>query len=307
MARRKKKEALPEEIVLRVIGAVIFFVFLYRLQAQGISSISSIPSLLISSALYVVVFAAIAGVLFLIIKSIYQSGSKADIDLKLTEREEQVKESTSKSTNTALSSNAFKQELPDIQQAEKMPEQWTEELINKVEWRVFEKICMALWRIKGFAVEETQNGADGGVDFYLQANETKTRIGAVQCKSWKSKNIGVAVIRELQGVVASENLKLGLLMYSGKLSKEANDFLAKPTVTIKAQSAAAIFQEINKLELKQQEALFKEVIKEDYNTPSCPKCDIKFIERKPKKGGKPFWGCSSFPRCRQTMQVAKMG
>ena len=182
---------------------------------------------------------------------------------------------------------------------------WSEELIDKVEWRVFEKLCIGLWRAKGFDVEETGSGADGGVDFYLRARETNKRIGAVQCKSWKTKQVDVKTVRELQGVITSENLKLGLLMYSGVLSEAAKEFINKPTVSVKEQGASEIYKQVVLLTEQEQSNLLAEVVKEDYLTPSCPNCDIKMVERTAKRTGKKFLGCPNFPSCRYTIMHKK--
>jgi hypothetical protein len=182
------------------------------------------------------------------------------------------------------------------------PSEWSEELIAQIEWRVFEKLCIRVWQEKGFSVKETGAGADGGVDFYLHATATKQKIGAVQCKSWSKRQIDVKVVRELQGVVASEQLKLGLLMYSGTLSKAAKAFIANPAVSIKVQGNKHILKEIQKLETAKQTQLLNELFTEDHQVPSCPNCDIKLIERTAKKTGNTFWGCESFPRCRFTMR-----
>lgn len=182
------------------------------------------------------------------------------------------------------------------------PQHWSTELISQLEWRVFEKLCTRLWELKGFDAKETQTGADGGVDFYLYANTTQQKIGAVQCKSWGKKQIGVNVIRELQGVIAAEQLKLGLLMYAGQLSKDAQAFLQQPSVSIKAQNQQDILSEIQKLPTETQVSLLQEITEGDYTTPSCPTCDQKLIRRTAKNTGNQFWGCVNFPRCRYSMR-----
>jgi len=39
-------------------------------------------------------------------------------------------------------------------------------------------------------------------------------------------------------------------------------------------------------------------------SPSCPRCGATMIARKRRFDGAPFWGCSSFPDCRGTREVA---
>ncbi len=171
-----------------------------------------------------------------------------------------------------------------------------------MEWRVFERLCARLWNLNGFLAKETRLGADNGVDLYLYANSTKQKIGAVQCKSWTNRPIGVQVVRELQGVIASEGLQLGLLMYSGTLSQAAVDFLQQANVNVKAQGHEQIYADILKLDPKVQARLLEDLTSEDFLTPSCPQCDIKLIRRTSQKSGTTFWGCSNFPKCRYVMR-----
>lgn len=40
------------------------------------------------------------------------------------------------------------------------------------------------------------------------------------------------------------------------------------------------------------------------DSPTCASCGIKMVERTPSKGGSAFWGCSNYPRCKTTLQMA---
>jgi len=186
--------------------------------------------------------------------------------------------------------------VTEVEQA--VATEWDEQLIAALEWRVFEKLCVKLWQAKGFEARASKQGADGGVDLYLYAKSTNQKIGLIQCKSWSKKRIGVKVVRELQGVVTGEELKLGLLMYSGRLSKDAITFLSKPAVTVKAQGNAEILSELQKLAPSEQQRLLSELTLGEYKRPSCPTCDVKLVQRQSGDNGKFFWGCSNFPRCR---------
>ena len=192
-------------------------------------------------------------------------------------------------------------------QAEPEPENdtetkvWPHDLIYKVEWRVFEKICMGLWNARGYDIEETPYQDKSGIDFYLLKKGTDVRLGAVQCNPSNTEQISVEAAQKLQDVVESQTLKLGILMYSGMLNDSAKEFLNQPQVTIKTQDALEIYKQITELELEQQQYLYDSTIVGDYLTPSCPNCDVKLITRRAKKTGKKFQGCPNFPRCRFTM------
>ena len=266
MGRRKRKEPLDEQAVFAMIVCIAALFYFNR---PGLA-------LLLVVALFAVVY-------FKTQKSIDSENNKTKPQASSRRKKQ----------------NAITRATPPISLDK--PTEWSQELIADLDWRVFEKLCLNIWRLKGFSVEETGSGADGGVDFYIYAKETKRKIGVVQCKSWSKRQIDVKVMRELQGVVASEQLKLGLLMYSGVLSKGSNEFMKKPAVNIKAQGGADILDEIAKLPQQVQNDLLKEITAGDYQKPSCPKCDSKLVRRTAKKTGKEFWGCENFPKCRYTM------
>jgi len=46
----------------------------------------------------------------------------------------------------------------------------------------------------------------------------------VQCKHWKSRPVGVPVVRELRGLVASENANRGILVCSGRFTAAAEAY-----------------------------------------------------------------------------------
>lgn len=149
------------------------------------------------------------------------------------------------------------------------------------------------YRRKGYRVTETGGGgADGGVDLVIK-RDGETRL--VQCKNWRTLNVGVKVVRELYGVVAGQGATEGILICSGKFTPEAQAF---------ARGKA--------LELMDGNQLLK-MIEEVKRTPStvaasppkeenlCPLCGSETVLRVAKKGpraGERFWGCSAFPRCR---------
>ena len=66
--------------------------------------------------------------------------------------------------------------------------------------REFEGLVAEAFRQQGYrVVERGGDGPDGGVDLELHMGSDKY---LVQCKQWKSQKVGVAIVRELYGVMA---------------------------------------------------------------------------------------------------------
>lgn len=68
--------------------------------------------------------------------------------------------------------------------------------LEQLSWREFERLCYLYYKSKGYNVEETREGADGGVDLIYYHPKHRTKV-AVQIKFWSKKAITVDEIRNL--------------------------------------------------------------------------------------------------------------
>ena len=176
--------------------------------------------------------------------------------------------------------------------------------IKKLSWKEFEELVAEVYRRKGFKViENHQGGADGGVDVRLEKDGQKY---LVQCKQWKNQKIGVAVIREMYGIMTAENAAGVIVICSGKYTQDAEKFAKdKPIELIEGFQ---LFELITMLKANESDVK-KEVTQAtaenilEPQTSKCPKCGSELLLRVAKKGpktGNEFYGCSSFPKCRHT-------
>ena len=103
------------------------------------------------------------------------------------------------------------------------------EHVRKLSWREFEELCAEAYRRKGYKVQETAAGADGGVDLVLRNG--RERI-FVQCKHYREWKVGVRPVRELFGVMAAEGADAGVLVTSGKFTNDAVAFARGKRLTL---------------------------------------------------------------------------
>lgn len=179
---------------------------------------------------------------------------------------------------------------------------WNLELLMSLEWKRYEEICKEFLQIREngrFKVNVTKTGADGGIDLTLTNNQ-KRIVGIGQCKAWNGI-IGVSLIRELYGVMASEKVENGYFFTTSKFSNDAIEFAKNKKIElINGKQQIKIIQSFTQ---RQQSYLHQIATNGDYTTPTCPNCDIKMLKRKGKD--RDFWGCSNYPRCRNTLQIRK--
>ncbi len=204
--------------------------------------------------------------------------------------------------------------------------------LDGMSWRDFERLVGEAFRQRGFSVLESGGGgADGGVDLVLKKGSEKF---LVQCKQWKAYKVGVEVVRELYGVMASRGAAGGFVVTSGRFTSDAQAFAAGTNLqlldgrqlrtmiedvqrsrtvagrgapapssaqapaalsTATAPSAAASTPVASSPEVRALEVRTDE--------PSCPVCGSGMVRRTARKGataGASFLGCSRYPGCRGT-------
>jgi restriction system protein len=93
-------------------------------------------------------------------------------------------------------------------------------------WRDFERLVDEAFRRQGFTVTGFgrnpsglgRNGLDGGVDLGLTKNGERF---LVHCKHWRKRQVGVTVVRELNGIMAAHGAHGGFVVTGGEFTPEA--------------------------------------------------------------------------------------
>jgi restriction system protein len=190
--------------------------------------------------------------------------------------------------------------------------------IKALSWKEFEELVAEAYRRQGFRVIENGFGPDGGVDVKLKKDNQMT---LVQCKQWKSKNVGVVVIREMFGVLTAENASKVIIICCGGFTRDAASFAEnKPIELIGGAELLSIVKEIQnnsspnietpkhkpKTETSIASLPQPKSLSNSLDT-ACPKCGNHLVERQAKRGanvGNNFLGCSAYPKCRFTQDTA---
>lgn len=104
--------------------------------------------------------------------------------------------------------------------------------IDKLAGFEFEELIGKLLRKMGFIVEQTSLSADGGVDIVAYSKEPifKGKY-LIQCKRW-SGVIGEPVVRDLYGVVLSQNANKGIVITNSYFSEKAIKFAENKNIEL---------------------------------------------------------------------------
>jgi restriction system protein len=199
--------------------------------------------------------------------------------------------------------------------------------LERMSWKQFEQLAGEHFRRRGFAVQENEaSGADGGVDLVLTRGADHY---LVQCKQWRARQVGVAPVRELYGVMAAKGAAGGYVVTSGVFTDEAKRFAegreielidgeqlfgmisaqaetGKPTAArhpnpLPARGKREISPSLDPGSLSGMTVPMSGKTASKSEVPACPECSSPMVPRTARKGsnaGNSFWGCSSFPKCR---------
>lgn len=165
--------------------------------------------------------------------------------------------------------------------------------VSKLNWAEFEGLVAEAFRQKGYrVVERGGEGPDGGVDLELYLGKDKY---LVQCKHWRTYQVGVAIVRELYGVMAAEGAVGGFVVASGDFTADAEAFAEGRS--IKLVDARTLKKLVGAPDSSEAKPATPQA------APACPVCGSEMVKRPARRGpnaGGWFWGCSQYPKCRGT-------
>jgi len=180
----------------------------------------------------------------------------------------------------------------------------------------FERLLALYFRDQGYTVNEVGvGGNDGGVDLVII--DRRGEKTAVQAKCYSDHNlVPVMTVRELVGAKRNHDCILSLLVTTSDLTaptkKEAEQFKvdywhgALVEQKLKAwgkwqPSKKRRPVEKSKTAVKSEIMKARQEVAAGLSTVTC-KCSAPMVRRKSKQGAE-FWGCSNFPRCRNTRAI----
>src|SRR5258708_1509081 len=109
---------------------------------------------------------------------------------------------------------------------------WTRELLQHLEWRRLEELCVAYFEELGFRSAITHDRADGGVDINLYAAGADLASILVHCKAWDPYPICIKPLRRLRPSMTPAHVAEGALVTAGKFTPEAVGFAAKEDIQL---------------------------------------------------------------------------
>lgn len=171
----------------------------------------------------------------------------------------------------------------------------------------FEEWVGARFREQGYSVRMTGThgtGGDHGIDLIV------TRDGenaVVQCKKFREWTVGEPVLRDLYGTMSAEGASRAILVTTGRVTEPARAWArGKPIEIWDAEVVARLSQGDEEGTRAAARPLEETPLASVPATATltCPRCGSSLVDRRSRKTGAEFQGCSRFPACRHTQPVA---
>jgi len=186
-----------------------------------------------------------------------------------------------------------------------LPERWSRDVFELIEWRRFEAVVEALFAQGGFATRSQPHGADGGIDIWLYSThhaEGDAPVSIVRCKQWMRWKVGVQEVRALRGVMAQHGIVRGQFVTTSDFTADARELAAGNGIGL--HDVDGLLALIATRTAGQQAALLDVAFHGEWWRPTCASCGIKLVERTARQSGRPFWGCENYVRgCKTQMAI----
>ena len=286
MSRRRKNDDDWIEFVVKLGG---FVILLAVITPQGRQLIAAIGIIFI----WVVILAVVGLIGFVIYRIATRSKGQTALDLIY------ARDDTNPIKPAVIIPRIGNEVKPPFASAATLTTTTLLDQLRAIDWFQFEKIVALAYQKLGYTVTR-RGGAnpDGGIDLVIEKDGQRS---AVQCKQWKTWNVGVKAVREFLGALTDAGMHHGIFITLRGYTSDAKQLAEKHGIEI--VNEAGLAQLLESTDAKHD----PEVLDLLQDTRKfCPKCEREMVLRTASKGlnaGGQFWGCSAYPRCRFTMQL----
>jgi restriction system protein len=159
----------------------------------------------------------------------------------------------------------------------------------------FEKYLGHLFKSHGYKVQVTQASGDFGADLIIEKESNRI---AVQAKRYSS-NVGLKAVQETVASKAHYQATEAWVITNSKFTEQAKQLASSNNV--KLFSRNDLVEMILKMNPGSAPSAKQVIIENPTQEKTCNRCGNNMVLRKGPKGT--FYGCSSFPKCRNVIQA----
>ena len=167
--------------------------------------------------------------------------------------------------------------------------------IRAMRWPEFEELVAEAFRQRGYSVEKTGHGGlDGDIDLILR-KEGRTEL--VQCKLWKTRQMHIATVREVWGLVAHHRANAVKIVSAGSFDFDAGQFARDKAIDL--IDGERLLQLVGGVRAASSDgAPDPSASTRELAVPECPSCSAAMFKRFNRQTNQMFWSCTKYPACK---------
>jgi hypothetical protein len=165
---------------------------------------------------------------------------------------------------------------------------FTLDLLSKLEWKRFEELVAQYYVKTGVVAVRTKTGPTSPVHIKISWKGEPRPFAFVQCIAHPLSLVDAKRVQELVVALATEDIRRGYVVTSGKFNVAARDFAEEKHITL--LPGDIFLEKLNALPEMARNEIMQAVTTGNYQTPSCPKCEAKMV-RSPDDPA--MWRCAT--------------
>jgi restriction system protein len=179
--------------------------------------------------------------------------------------------------------------------------------LKQLSWKEFEHFVGTFFEKQDYTVEVTGGLRDGGIDLIVKKNG---RVSYVQCKKYRENQVTLSMMRDFYGAISSQAItNPSFFVTTGTFTLDARKFAEENA--IEAIDGSRLMEYLKTVDVQVASGMAGSAgsAAPAFNQKSkrCPDCGAPMVVRVAKKGthaNEPFWGCSTFPKCKAIVAYA---
>ena len=170
--------------------------------------------------------------------------------------------------------------------------------MTKLEWKRFEELVTSYYSKTGVVAARTKAGPAKPVHIKISWKGESRPFAYVQCLAHPEGLIDAGPILELVAALATDDIRRGYVVTTGKFGVNARDLAEEKHITL--LSGDIFLEKLNALPDSARAEIMHEITAGDFTTPSCPKCEAKMVRSADDPS---VWKCAAHPD--QTITLRK--
>lgn len=173
--------------------------------------------------------------------------------------------------------------------------------LKQMSWKEFEHFVGTFFEKQGYVVEVTGGLRDGGIDLIVRKTG---RTSYVQCKKYRENQVTLSIMRDFYGAISSQaNTNPSFFVTTGTFTLDARKFAEENA--IEAIDGSKLMEYLKTVDVPVASGMAGLAVNaapaSNQKSKRCPDCGAPMAVRVAKKGthtNEPFWGCSTYPKCK---------